>query len=105
MNFLPKRTEADRRKIIEEAFDPQKLVLMCRVHMYAGKGMPTENCKDCHQVWWMNWAAKLDSTKRTEIIEYMHELAHKAVELEQKGQFDVKLHEHPEIAIEKGEDN
>lgn len=103
--MFKKRTEADKQRIITEALDPNKIVLMCKKHMYAGNGMPTESCKDCHQVWWTNWAAKLDPSKRTEIIERVQELAHMAVELDKKGMFDVELFEHPEVLIEKGEDN
>jgi hypothetical protein len=103
MKFLPKRSEADKQRIIAEAFDPNKIILVCKKHMYTGeKGIPTDGCVDCHTCYWTVWAAKLDPNKRTEIIEHMQELAHMAVELAEKGQWDVKLDEHPTIKIEKG---
>jgi hypothetical protein len=104
-DFFRKRTEEEKQRILMEAFNSEKITLVCKKHMYAGKGMPTDGCVDCSQVWWTNWAAKLDPAKRTEIIEYVHGLAHKAVELESKGQFDIKLDRHPEFTIEKGKEN
>lgn len=98
-------TEKQREQMIAEAFDPNKVTLICKRHMYAGQGMPTADCKDCSQVWWMNWAAKLPAHKRSEIIEEVHRLVKMAIELEQKGKFDVDLFRHPEVEIEPGEDN
>jgi hypothetical protein len=105
MAIFRRWSEQERENMIAEAFDPNKVTLICKKHMYAGQGLPTHECKNCSQVWWMNWAAKLPAHKRTEIIEEVHRLVKMAIELEEKGQFDVKLNKHPEITIEPGEEN
>ena len=96
-------SEAERAKLLEDYFDPEKLVLICSQHGYVGGSnkMPKAGCVECSTVFWRHWAAKQPPHKRTEALEQMQELVRKLVENKHELK-DITLDPHPTISIEKG---
>lgn len=94
-----------QRRVIEEAFDPNKVMLICKRHMYVGGGPIPEkgqNCTDCHTAFWYSYVCSLPPDKRTEMLAELHETVHKLVEEVEAGRFDIELYPHARIeSIEK----
>jgi hypothetical protein len=94
-----------QRRVIEEAFDPNKMLLVCKTHMYTGGGpipVKGEDCPKCHKAFWYTYACNLPPDKRTEMIDTLHETVAKLCEEVDAGRFDIKLFPHAKIeSIEK----
>lgn len=92
--------------LISQATDPNKVTLICGKHMYVAnlRNQPTEGCKDCMMAYLQVWFAKTPPHKRLEELEKLERLVRNMVDLKERGQFDIKLFDHPEVSIERDVD-
>ena len=96
-------TEREKRDYVEQALDPNKVVLVCSRHRYAGgdpSQRPTPGCYECNYVWLTYHFAKIPPHQRAEKLEEMTRAIVDACALEDRGKFDFQPFEHPQVKIE-----
>lgn len=96
-------SKEDAAKLIYEKLDSEQTILVCKRHMYTGQlDTPPQDtrCRDCMHVWWTQRYFSLPPSMRTEFLEQMLEIAHKANEDVEKGRFDIQLYRHANLKKE-----
>jgi hypothetical protein len=88
------------QKLIDEALDPEKVVLQCGIHnvTYSRTMKPNFKCKQCLMVMFMGLMCNTPPEKRQETLEMLEESIHHLIEAETAGRIDrVKLLQRPEV--------
>lgn len=106
---VPKLTRYDekqRRDILSEVMDSEKIQLLCGRHSYlAGEKPPTSTgCKECWQAWYMHKIATTPPHLRQERLEMMERMIHDAVKDVEAGRWDFSPLDHPEVDFSKEPD-
>lgn len=107
-----KYSEAEAEKILADAFDPTKVQIYCGLHNYYGAvsnpigGMhkvsqPHSGCPRCWYVFFFQDIAQTPPSQRQARLDELEEVIHHVVESVEKGEFDLKISDRPEISIEK----
>lgn len=94
--------KAGFKKLIDEAMDPEKVVLSCGIHnvVYSRTMKPHFGCKQCMMVMFMGLMANTAPDKRQETLEMLEESINHLVEADKRGEIDhKKLLERPEVYI------
>lgn len=88
------------QKLLDEAMDPEKVVLSCGIHnyVYGIHTVPNFKCKQCMMVQFMGLMANTAPEKRQETLEMLEESIHHLYEAAERGEIDeLKLRKHPKI--------
>lgn len=99
-------SDHEKRKLLDEALDPNKVVLQCGIHhwTYGTKRPPTPGCKQCWFASFMGLLANTPPNRRLEVLDMLEYSIHHLIEADEEGRIDrIKLFNRPEVKIEKGE--
>jgi hypothetical protein len=98
-------TEQQKRDILSELFDSEKINVKCGKHLYFGpvKGKPeiepTPGCADCWKVFFICELASTPPDERHQKLDEIEEILHKMVEMIQNGTWDFKPYAHAKVQI------
>jgi hypothetical protein len=94
--------KAGFKKLIDEALDPERVVLTCGIHniSYSRTMKPNFKCKQCLMVMFMGLLANTAPERRLETVEMLEASIHHLIEADKRGEIDhKKLLARPEIYI------
>lgn len=98
-------TEQDKRDVLKEVFDANRVTLWCKEHNYLGpikdrpEVTPHFGCPNCWKIFYIHELATTPPDKRAEKLAEIEEVMHKVVELVERGEWDVNIFPHAKIEI------
>ena len=97
-------SDSERAAWVAELTDPNKVLVYCEQHNYAGSGKrpPTSGCASCWNVFYTVLLAETPPHKRAESLAKLHEIVSKMATLIERGQWHFQPYRHAKITIEKG---
>jgi hypothetical protein len=103
--MFAERTDADKRALLTEVMDPQKVQLYCALHNYFGPSTtvemkPKQGCSRCWFVFFFHDIASTPPDRRAARLAELDEVLHKVVEEVERGKFDFEPYRHAKIEME-----
>jgi hypothetical protein len=99
-------SERDKKAMVEEALDPNKLNFWCKKHNYFGpikgdpnKSKPFMGCSDCWMIFYIHEMASCPPEKRYEKLQEIEEVLNQVVEMVEKGTWDFAPYDHAQVEI------
>lgn len=104
LNFMTNPTVKVRDpRVLGELLKGDKVKLVCEIHNYVAGGVPRKHtgCQKCIMVDFIAMIAKVPPAQQLEEWEKFEGIVRAMCELEDEGNLDINLTQHPEITIER----
>jgi hypothetical protein len=97
---MEKLTDGQKKQLLNDVLDPERIVLICDKHFYYGNGAPTQGCSGCWSVYFTHVIANTPPHKRDERLDQLEALVNHLAEAADKGEFDISLYKYPKVTVE-----